>query len=162
MPNPAAVVEATDLQATVKGTKPVWIVATIGVIWLAVLSTAIFAPDVVTGSEQQHFNVAAFTNWFWGLLATVFLLRATVFRSPQRGVSDEEAAWVWISVAVEAIWVAVMLISILVPEAVTGTDPTRIPIAAIVAPIVAVVFTKYVCEFLVYGFSARATKPHVS
>ena len=126
---------------------------------MAVLLTSIFSPDFVSGSEQQHFKLAAFTNWFWGLLATVFLLRATVFRRSGTERSDEEGAWVWISVAVGAIWVAVIVISIFVPEVLTGTDPTRIPIAAIIAPIVTVVLTKYVREFLVEGFAARGTSP---
>lgn len=131
--------------------KKTWIVLTIGIIWLGVLTTSAFAPDMVTGSEQDHLSFAPMANWFWGLLATVFLLRATLFSS--RNPSDGHDGWMWISIAVSAIWIAVTVISVFAPEAVTGSDPTRIPVAAILAPVVGVVLTKHVCEFLASGFA---------
>ena len=42
------------------------------------------------------------------------------------------------------IWVVVALASIFAPELVTGTDPTRIPLAALVAPIAGLVGTGFV------------------
>jgi hypothetical protein len=129
-------------------TRALSVVGAVGVIWLAVLLTGIFAPDMVTGSQQDHLNIAALANWFWGLLSTMFLLRATVFRRPSLERSDEEAVWMWSSVAVGTVWAAVTIISIATPPVVTGTDPTRVPMAAILAPIVATAIIRFGSEFV--------------
>jgi hypothetical protein len=53
-----------------------WTAIGIGGIWVAVLLLSLLAPDLVSGSEQQHLPVAAFTTWFWGAIGTmVFLWR---------------------------------------------------------------------------------------
>jgi hypothetical protein len=130
------------------GTKAVAVVGAVGVIWLAVLLASILAPDMVTGSQQEHLNVAALANWFWGLLSTMFLLRATVFRPPRLERHEEEAVWIWSSVAVGGVWLAVAVISIFTPAFVTGSDPTRLPLAAILAPIVATAIIRFASEFV--------------
>lgn len=43
--------------------------------------------------------------------------------------------YVWVAISVVGIWLAVALASIFSPDLVTGTDPTRVPIAAIIGPI---------------------------
>jgi hypothetical protein len=47
-----------------------WTAAGIAGIWVAVALITIFAPDMVSGSEQEHLRVAAFVTWIWGLVAT--------------------------------------------------------------------------------------------
>jgi hypothetical protein len=51
-------------------------------------------------------------------------------------------------IAVASIWVVVALAGIFAPELVTGTDPTRIPLAALVAPIAGLVATGFVALHL--------------
>lgn len=126
--------------------KTVSVAGAVGVIWLAVLLTSIFAPDMVTGSQHEHLSIVPLLNWVWGLLSTMFLLRATVLRRPKLDPSEEAPVWIWSSVAVGIVWAAVAFISIFTPAAVTGTDPTRIPLAAILAPIVATAIIRFGLE----------------
>jgi hypothetical protein len=51
--------------------------------------------------------------------------------------------------AVVLLWAAVAVVSLAAPVLETGLDPTRIPLAAILSPIVAMLFTRYLSEFLV-------------
>ena len=44
-----------------------------GGIWVAVLLLRM-PPDLVSGAEQDHLPVAAFTTWFWGGVGTVVFL----------------------------------------------------------------------------------------
>jgi hypothetical protein len=53
-----------------------WTAIGIGGLWIAVLLISLLAPDMVTGSEQQHLPVAAFATWFWGGIGTLVLLWA--------------------------------------------------------------------------------------
>src|SRR5215218_6640313 len=48
-----------------------WTAIGIGGIWVAVLLLSLLAPDLVSGSEQEHLPVAAFTAWFWGAVGTM-------------------------------------------------------------------------------------------
>ncbi len=138
------------------GTK--WVFVTIITIWLAVLILSVASPDLVTGSldDRNALPVGAFINWLWGILATVSVLRATVFRRPNEKGWGQDEAWMSIAVVVGGIWLAATIVALAVPILETGTDPTEIPYAAIIAPIVAAVLTNYACEFLVEGFAARA------
>ena len=135
-----------------------WVFATIFLIWLAVLILSLNSPDLVTGMEPDRSSipVAAFINWLWGVLATVSVLRATVFRRPGERGWGQDTAWLWITVVVGAIWFAATIVALAVPVLETGDDPTQIPYAAIIAPIVAAVLTNYASEFLVEGFAARS------
>jgi hypothetical protein len=47
-----------------------WTAIGIGGIWVAVLLISLLAPDLVSGPEQQHLPVAAFSTWFWGGIGT--------------------------------------------------------------------------------------------
>ena len=133
-----------------------WVIATIAVIWLVVLILSLQSDPLVTGAEQNELPVAAFLNWIWGLLATVAVLRATVFRKPNEKGWGQDDAWMWIMIVVGSIWVAATIVALSVPDLVTGDDPIRIPYGAIVAPVIAAVLTNYASEFLVEGFAARS------
>jgi hypothetical protein len=52
------------------------------------------------------------------------------------------------AVAIASIWLAVALTSIFAPDLVTGTDPTQVPIAAIISPVVGAIATGFVCGFV--------------
>lgn len=128
-----------------------WLALPIGAIWLAVILTSLFAPDLVAGADSAHFKVVALVNWLWGGVATAFVLRATLFNPDPTIDWEESAALIWIGAAVALIWLIVTVISVAGSEIVYGT--LRIPIAALVAPAVGIVATKYATEFLVSGFS---------
>ena len=85
---------------------------------------AVFAPDMVTGSEHDHLPLAAMTVWPWTFTATAYVLMAA--RRP---------ATSWLVWCVVAIWVSVLAAGVAAPLMVTGTDPTTIPMGAILAPI---------------------------
>jgi hypothetical protein len=115
-----------------------WTAIGIGGIWVAVLLISVFAPDLVSGSEQEHLPVAAFTAWFWGGVGTLVLLLAM---SRLRGSASWQPVWVGLSVATLGIWAVATILAITLPVVETGTDPTRIPFAAIFAPVAAAMLT---------------------
>jgi hypothetical protein len=135
-----------------------WVFLTIIMIWVAVLILSMASADLVTGAPDNRSTlpIAAFINWLWGILATVAVLRATVFRRPNEKGWGQDAAWMWIAVVIGGIWLAATIVALAVPVLETGDDPIQIPYAAIIAPIVAAVLTNYASEFLVEGFAARA------
>lgn len=90
---------------------------------------SIFAQDMVTGSEHEHLPLVALTIWPWAAAAAGYVLMAG-----RRGPARQ------LDLGVIVVWAAVAIVAIAVPPMVTGTDPTRIPLAAlIVAPFGAVV-----------------------
>jgi hypothetical protein len=112
-------------------------------IWLAVVFASIFAPDLVTGTTQDHFPVALVVGVLAGLAATRSVVRA--FTQRIGGASR----WAGYDLAVGAIWLAVGLTSIFLPVTVSGTDPTRMPVAALVAPIAGAILTGAITELFV-------------
>ena len=127
--------------------KLVWTTLGIGSIWLAVALVSIFAPDMVSGSQQEHIPLAAFLTWISGAVATRAMLNEVVRRRELR--AEDRYVWMGIALATAAIWVAVTLVSILAPEVITGTDPTRIPLAAILAPIGGAIATGVASQYVV-------------
>jgi magnesium-transporting ATPase (P-type) len=115
-----------------------WTAIGIGGIWVAVLLISLFSPDLVSGSEQEHLPVAAFTAWFWGGVGTLILLLAM---ARLRGRASWQPIWVGLSVATLCIWAVATILAITLPVMETGTDPTRIPFAAIFAPVAAAMLT---------------------
>jgi hypothetical protein len=113
---------------------------TIGIvgIWVAVVLISVFAPDLVSGSQQEHLPVAAFTTWFWGGIATVAFLWPM---SRLRGDAAWRSTWVGLTVAVLVIWVVATILALTLPVFVTGSDPTRLPLGALFAPIGAAMLT---------------------
>jgi hypothetical protein len=115
-----------------------WTATGIGGIWVAVLLISLLAPDMVTGSEQQHLPVAAFATWFWGGIGTLVLLWAM---GRLRGSARWQPIWIGLAVATLGIWALATILAITLPVMVTGSDPTRIPFAAIFAPVAAAMLT---------------------
>jgi hypothetical protein len=115
-----------------------WTAIGISGIWVAVLLISLFSPDLVSGSEQEHLPVAAITAWFWGGVGTVVLLLAM---ARLRGRASWQPIWVGLSVATLGIWTVATILAITLPVIETGTDPTRVPVAALVAPVAAAMLT---------------------
>jgi hypothetical protein len=107
-------------------------------IWVAVTLVSVFAPDMVSGSEQEHLPIAAFTTWFWGLIGTMAFIWAM---GRVRRSTDAESTWVGLTIATLIFWGGATIVAIAAPVFVTGSDPTRIPIAAFLAPVAAAVLT---------------------
>lgn len=115
-----------------------WTTGGIVAIWVAVGLISLLAPDMVTGSEQQHMPVAAFSSWLWGLVATGAFVWAM---ARLRGSVARQPIWIGLAVATAVMWLVATVLSAALPVVETGSDPTRIPIGAIVSPIVAMVLT---------------------
>ena len=128
--------------AMADGSWMAWTVAGVAVIWVAVALISVFSPDMVSGSEQEHLPVAAFATWISGVIGTgAFLwmmgkLRGSVTRRP---------VWIGLSVTTSRIddeaWVGATILSIVLPVVETGSDPTRLPVGAMVAPVAAAMLT---------------------
>jgi hypothetical protein len=115
-----------------------WTAIGIGGIWVAVLLISLLAPDLVSGSAQEHFPVAAFTTWFWGGVGTLVLLWAM---DRLRGSATWQPAWIGLSVVTLAVWAIAAILGITLPVFETGSDPTHIPVAALFAPAAAAMLT---------------------
>ncbi len=135
-------------------TSSIWIWATIVAIWVAVLIMSAGSPDLQFGDDPTVVDVAKVVDWFWGLVATVGVLRLTLFRRPSEVGWGQDAAWPWILGVVGGIWLAAALASIGLPVLELG-DNIIIPVAAVIAPVGAAMLTWYACEFLIAGFAAR-------
>lgn len=98
-------------------------------IWVASTLAAILAPDRVSGSEHEHLPLAAITIWVWAAVASRYAAMTPV-----------ENARDWLLVVV-LVWTTMAAAAALAPAMETGSDPTRIPIAALVAPPIASVVT---------------------
>lgn len=105
--------------------------AAVGVIWVASAVVAIGTPDLVSGSEQEHIPIAALTVWLWATVASGY--------AAMTPVSDRRD---WL-LTVLLVWAATAAVAVAAPEMVTGSDPTRIPLAALVTPPVAAVVTGF-------------------
>jgi hypothetical protein len=124
--------------ATADSSWVVWTMAGIAAIWVAVVLISLLAPDMVTGSEQQHLPVAAFGAWFWGLAATGGFLWGM---GRLRGNAARQPFWIGLAAATIVVWAAATILSITLPVYVTGSDPTRLPIGAMVSPVAAALLT---------------------
>lgn len=121
-----------------------WTLIGVAAIWITVIVTSFFAPDMVTGSQQEHLKVPALINWLWGVLATMALLRALRYRR-----EATRGAWILIGMSTVIVWLAVLIFSLWGPVIETGTDPTIIPLAAIIAPIAGMLLTRFLVEFVI-------------
>ena len=124
--------------ATADGSWMLWTAIGVGGIWVAVLLISLLAPDFVSGSEQQHLPMAAFTTWFWGGLGTLVFLWAM---GRLRGTAMWRPTWIGLSVVTVGIWAVAAVLGVTLPVFETGSDPTRIPIAAFFAPVAATMLT---------------------
>jgi hypothetical protein len=124
--------------ATADGSWMASTAAGIAGIWVAVALISIFAPDMVTGSEHQHFPVAALGSWFWGLIATGAFLWGM---GRLRGNAVRRPIWIGLTAATLAVWLVATIAGIALPVVETGSDPTRLPVGAMIAPVAATVLT---------------------
>jgi hypothetical protein len=109
-------------------------IAALGGVWVAAALIAVLAPDMVSGSQHEHLPLALMTVWLWSCASSAYVLM-----TPARGW---QPGW---SLGVIGVWLITAVIAIRAPELVTGTDPTRIPLAAVIAPPVAAVVTGMLC-----------------
>ncbi|MGD9958712.1 hypothetical protein [Nocardioides sp.] len=100
----------------------------------AATAISILAPDLVTGSAHEHLPLAALTVWPWAAAAVGYVLMA--------GRHDYSRDLV---LAVSFVWVLVAILAVGVPTLVTGTDPTHVPLAALIAPPFGAVITGFLC-----------------
>jgi hypothetical protein len=112
-------------------------------IWLAVAGASIWSPDLVSGSEQDHIPLAAMTDWLYAATATGLVLMAFARRSP----GATRSLWRGFTIATAAIWAVVALASIFAPTIETGSDPTSVPITALVTPVAGVIATAFLSVF---------------
>jgi hypothetical protein len=124
--------------ALADGSWMAWTAAGIAGIWVAVTVISIVAPDMVTGSEQDHVPVAALSTWLWGLVSTGAFVWAM---GKLRGNATRRPIWIGLTVVTLTVWLVATILSVSLPVVETGSDPTRIPIGAIVAPVAATVLT---------------------
>jgi hypothetical protein len=115
----------------------------LGAIWAAVVVISALSPDSVTGSEQQHVPIAAVLTWMWGLVASRSLVTTLV---AQRDHPDRYPGLRLLVAGVAAAWAVAAVVAITAPEIVTGSDPTRIPIWAILAPVASLLVTTTACQ----------------
>ncbi len=132
-------------------TRWVWSVAAVAVVWVSSAAMAIWSPDLVTGSAQEHIPIIAMTVWFWALLATGLVVMA-----PSVGASGGRT-WIVYAAAVSVIWIVAAIVSIAAPPMVTGSDPTTIPIAGLTTAIVAMAATAYATVAVVAVASREQT-----
>ncbi|HEU4425863.1 MAG TPA: hypothetical protein VFR67_25270 [Pilimelia sp.] len=131
-----------------------WTVVGIAGIWVAVLLISFLAPDMVSGSEQQHLPVAACSTWFWGLVATGAFVWAM---GRLRGNASRRPIWTGLAVTTLVVWAVATIMSLTLPVFVTGTDPTRIPVGALVSPVAATVLTAL--AGIIAGVFSRPPQP---
>lgn len=115
-----------------------WTLTGVAVIWIAVAAISLLSPDLVSGSEQEHLPLAAFLAWIWGLLATIGYLWGM---SKLRGSAERKTLWTGLTLAIAIIWAIALVLSATMPTWETGSDPTLLPVWAIVAPIAATLLT---------------------
>jgi hypothetical protein len=120
------------------GSWMIWTAVGIAGIWVAVVLISTLAPDMVTGSEQEHMPIAAATCWLWGLVSTIGFVWAM---SQLRGRASRRPIWVGLTIVTLVLWLAATILSTTLPVVETGTDPTRLPIGALVTPLAAAVLT---------------------
>lgn len=139
-------------------TNSIWIWLTIAVIWVMVIVMSLGSPSLEFGSDPVIIDVGKIMDWFWGLVATVGVLRLTLFRRQSEVGWGQDTAWPWILGVVGALWLAAAVASTTLPVLELG-DNIVIPAATLIAPIAAAMLTWYACEFLVSGFAARQGPP---
>ena len=93
------------------------------VILIAATLASVFAQDLVTGSEHEHLPLVALTIWPWAAASVAYVLMAG-----RRGPARQ------LVLGASVVWAVVAIVAIAVPALVTGTDPTRIPLAALIVP----------------------------
>ena len=100
--------------------------------------TTLFAPHMVTGSAHDDFPLPGVLVWLWAMIAIVYV--RVLSNAPSSGALSPRWA-----AEITAIWALSAVLCIWGPVLVTGTDPTRLPLTAISAPVLAALATGLVC-----------------
>jgi hypothetical protein len=129
-----------------------WSGATVAVIWICLAAMIIWAPPLISGSAQEHLPLVAITAWVWALLATGFVVMA-----PAVTEGNQARVWGVYFGAVSVLWIVAAVVSIAAPSMVTGTDPTSIPIAGMLAPVFALIATAFATVAVVAIAAKEAT-----
>jgi uncharacterized membrane protein YhaH (DUF805 family) len=108
-------------------------------IWVALAAASIWSPDLISGTDDTHVPIAAFTDWFYAVIATGLVLMAFSRRTPDVGRSS----WAAFTVAISVIWLVVAITSVWSPHLISGAEDTHVPIAALVSPIAGVLATAF-------------------
>lgn len=116
----------------------IWTLIGVVAIWIGVIAISLVSPDLVSGSEQEHLPLAAFITWIWGLIATIGLLWGM---SKLRGSAERQNLWMGLVIAVAIIWGVAVVLSAALPTWETGSDPTALPVWAIIMPVAAALVT---------------------
>lgn len=128
-----ATAAAVDRRAvTADGSWMLWTSIALAAVWIGVLLISIFAPDLVSGTQQEHLPLAAFGTWIWGIVGTAGALWGM---SRLRGSAERKPIWIGLATAVIFIWLVGTLLGIFLPVMETGTDPTQLPLGALFAPL---------------------------
>ncbi len=104
----AAASVSNERTVTADGSWMAWSVGGLVGLWTTVALVSIFAPDLVSGSEQQHLPVAAFATWLWGMVATGGYLLAM---GRLRGSSSRRPIWIGLTVATLTVWLVATILS---------------------------------------------------
>ena len=150
-PDPTPIAGVAGSRTTLRGQMDRWAPGiSVAAIWLATLAAALLSPDLVTGSQQEHLPLAGALDWLWAAVATGYVLMAD--RGGDRGGRNRSGAGSFV-LSVCAVWAVTAAASILAPPLVTGTDPTRIPLVAMLVPLAAMAVTGFIC---LHAATARA------
>ena len=123
---------------TADGSWMTWAVVGLAAIWASVLAISLASPDLVSGSQHEHLPLALMATWIWGLVATIGFLWGM---SKLRGAASRQAWWMGLGIGVGVIWGIAVVVSVVSPVMVTGTDPTELPVWALAAPVGAALAT---------------------
>jgi hypothetical protein len=105
-----------------------WSGLAVTAIWLSAVAASIWSPDLITGAAHEHIPLVAINFPIWALLGTGFAVLAPAVTASERG-----RGWPVYAGAVAVAWIAAAMISIGAPAMITGSDPTTIPIAGVIA-----------------------------
>jgi hypothetical protein len=122
----------------------------IALVWLSVLIASVITPNMISGSNHEQLAVGPIFDWIWGSMATALLLLAASFAR-----REHASVWWVVTLMLGVIWIAAAPASGLSPTMVTATDPTTIPLAAMLAPIAAMVATAFLSVFAAGGGAAE-------
>ena len=108
-------------------------------IWISAVVAAVYSPDMISGANHEHLQLAMFFAFPLAAVASAMVLLAA-------GVSrrtTEAGPWVVYAAVNVIAWAGYAVASVFASPMVTGTDPTTIPLAAVIGPVFAVLVTAY-------------------
>jgi len=123
----------------------------VGGIWAALAAASIWSPELISGTDQTRIPIAAFTDWFYAVIATGLVLLAFSRRTPDL----PRSSWAAFTLVISGIWLVVAITSIWTPDLISD-DATRVPIAALVGPIAGVLATAFASVFVAGSPSGTA------